>query len=76
MEHVPEIPDISPQINIEDIDYKTLQRQDDMIHSFFKTTCELYDDLEWDGEVLQVWKDGTVIEMYRLEDLGFLSENN
>jgi len=32
------------------MDYKKLQIQDDKIHSYFKTTTELFDYLEYEGE--------------------------
>lgn len=51
------------------INYKFLQFQDDKIYSYFRTTTEPFDFLEWDGEILQVWSEGTVVEKYLLEDL-------
>jgi len=49
--------------------YKKLQNQHDKIYSFFKTTTELFDCLNWDGKVLYIWKDNEVIERYLLKDL-------
>lgn len=51
------------------MDYRILQFQDDMIYSYFRTTCEPFDDLEWDGKILQVWNKNKVIEIYSLKDL-------
>lgn len=46
-----------------------LQDQYDMIRSYFKTTTEPYDDLDWDGESLIVLLNGEVIEEYSYEQL-------
>jgi hypothetical protein len=54
------------------MNYQELQIIEDNIHSYFKTTCEPFDHLEWDGQVLQVWLDNEVIETYFLDDLGLL----
>lgn len=49
--------------------YKTLQFQYDKIYSYFKNTTEPFDFLDWDGRILKVWQDDTVIEIYTLKDL-------
>lgn len=46
------------------MNYKIFQQQYDKIYSFFKTTCEPFDFLEWDGQILQVWQNNKVIEIY------------
>lgn len=46
-----------------------LQREYDLIYSFFRTTTEPFDDLEWDGEVLEVWYNDEVIEKYSYREL-------
>lgn len=46
-----------------------LQTQYDLIHSFFKTTNESFDSLEWDGNVLNVVENEETIEKYTLEEL-------
>ena len=46
-----------------------LQTQYDKIYSYFKTTTEPFDFLEWDGKILQVWNEGFVTEKYSLKDL-------
>ena len=51
------------------MDALILQAQYDKIYSDFKTTCESFDCLEWDGKILQVWKDEALIETYCLKDL-------
>ena len=51
------------------MNYKILQSQYDKIYSYFKTTTEPFDFLEWDGKVLQVWNNWVVIERYTLKDL-------
>jgi len=57
------------------MDYKTLQFQDDKIHSYFKTTTEPFDFLEWDGKILQVWNGNAVVEIYCLKDVNFMIES-
>jgi len=52
-----------------DIKYNNLQKQYDLLYSFFKTTTEPFDDIEWDGEVLKIWVECKVIESYTLDDL-------
>jgi hypothetical protein len=51
-----------------------LQKQYDLIHSYFKTTTEPYDELDWDGDTLLVLLDNKVIEKYSYEDLKELIE--
>lgn len=46
-----------------------LQSQYDLIYCYFKTTTEPYDELDWDGEELNVIKEGDTIEIYTLNDL-------
>lgn len=46
-----------------------LQYEYDAIHMWFKTTTELYDDLEWDGRVLEVVLNDETIETYTRTDL-------
>ncbi len=58
------------------MDYKILQSQYDKIYSYFKTTCEPFDFLEWDGKILQVWQDDIIIEMYSFKDLNFMLLGN
>lgn len=52
--------------------YKNLQSQDDKIYSYFRTTCEPFDYLEWDGKTLQVWDGNTIVEVYRRKEIGFI----
>ncbi|MGI9558958.1 MAG: hypothetical protein ACR2NQ_04770 [Thermodesulfobacteriota bacterium] len=40
------------------------EKQWNLIYRYFKTTCEPYDDLEFDGTDLKVWLDGEVVEHY------------
>ncbi len=49
--------------------YKILQSQYDKIYSYFKSTTEPFDFLDWDGKILQVWQDDTVVEVYNLKNL-------
>jgi hypothetical protein len=46
-----------------------MQYQYDLIYSFFKTTTEPFDELEWNGKLLFVIFDGKVIEKYSYADL-------
>lgn len=46
-----------------------LDRQDNLIHRYFRTTTDWYDDLEWDGKVLYVCLEGATIETYTYADL-------
>lgn len=46
-----------------------IQLQYDKIYSYFKTTCEVFDLLEWNGNLLYVWYDDKIIETYQYEDL-------
>jgi len=55
--------------------FKEIQYQYDRIYSYFKTTCEPFDFLEWDGQFLLVWKDKDIIEKYSLQDLNNLIFN-
>jgi len=41
-----------------------LQKQYDLIRSYFKTTTESFDELDWDGEVLLVLLNDKIIEEY------------
>ena len=45
------------------------EKQYNLIHEFFKTTTEYYDDLQWDGLTLEVWWNDLVIERYNYSDL-------
>ena len=51
------------------MNYKKLQIQDDKIYSYFRTTTELFDYLEYEGNDLQVWNGDVVVEKYSLKDL-------
>ncbi|MBU2265210.1 hypothetical protein KJ784_03445 [Patescibacteria group bacterium] len=55
------------------MDYKTLQFQYVKIYSYFKTTCEQFDLLEWNGKILNVWNNDKIVEIYRYEDLKALN---
>jgi len=46
-----------------------LQIQYNLIYSFFKTTTEPFDELDWDGFELLVILDNNIIEKYTYEDL-------
>jgi len=47
----------------------TIQKEYDLIYSFFKTTNEPFDELDWDGSKLKVILKETVIEEYSVTDL-------
>lgn len=46
-----------------------LQRQYDLIYSFFKTTTEPFTDLDWDGNTLLVYFKDIKVEEYTYDDL-------
>jgi hypothetical protein len=50
-----------------------LQTQYDKIHWYFKTTCEPYDYLDWDGESLILVLNDEVIEKYSLQELRYFN---
>ena len=58
-----------------ELNNQVLEYQYDMIRSFFKTTCEPFDDLEWDGKTLIIYLDDIAIEQYSYEDLKELIDN-
>lgn len=49
--------------------FKTLQSQYDKIYSYFRTTCEPFDFLDWDGDVLEVWSKDSKVEVYLVKEL-------
>ena len=54
------------------MNYKKLQLQYDKIYSYFKSTTEPFDFLEWDGKSLKVWLNNEVIEKYSIQNLSFI----
>jgi len=56
-----------------DINYLLFQIQYVKIYSYFRTTTEPFDSLEWDGEVLEVWNKDKITEKYN--DLRNLIKN-
>jgi len=46
-----------------------LQKEYDRIYSFFKTTNEPFDKLDWDGETLDVILNNQTNERYTKEDI-------
>ncbi len=57
-----------------DVNYHFLQKSYDKIYSYFKTTTEQFDYLEWDGKILKVWNKNKVVETYEYKDLEKLIE--
>ncbi len=57
------------------MDYRSLQMQYDKIYSYFRTTTESFDSIEWDGKVLEVWDKNKVVEIYKYKDLKSLIKN-
>jgi len=51
------------------MDYNKLQSQYDKIYSYFRTTTEPFDYLEYEGDGLQVWNGCAVTERYTKKDL-------
>lgn len=54
------------------MDY-SIQSQYDNIYSYFKTTCEAFDLLEWNGIILYVWCNDKIIETYNFKDIKALN---
>ncbi|EKE15510.1 MAG: hypothetical protein ACD_11C00147G0004 [uncultured bacterium] len=52
------------------MNYTKLQSQYDKIYSYFRTTCEPFDFLEWDGKILQVWDSNALISAHHLKEVG------
>ena len=46
-----------------------LQEQYDKIYSYFKTTTEPFDEIDWNGKSLTVILRSKVVEVYLLDDL-------
>ncbi|NUM32650.1 MAG: hypothetical protein HUU47_10065 [Bacteroidetes bacterium] len=46
-----------------------LQEQYDKIYSYFKTTSEPFDKLDWDGSILKVLLNEKLVEEYSVADL-------
>ena len=51
-----------------------LQHQYDLIYSYFKTTTESFDYIDWDGKELLLFQNGNLIERYCYNDLKELIE--
>jgi len=49
--------------------FSLLQSQYDKIYSYFRTTTEPFDFLEWDGKILNVWNNYDIIEIYKYQDM-------
>lgn len=48
---------------------KKFQNEYDRIYSYFKTTTEPFNFLEWDGKILKVWNENEIVEKYFLKNL-------
>lgn len=51
------------------MNHELLQAQYDGIYSYFRTTNEPYDFLEWEGDILNVWNKNSIVETYSHKDL-------
>jgi hypothetical protein len=51
------------------MDSNLLQFQYDKIYSYFRTTTEPFDLLDWDGHILEVWHKNIVVEKYKYKEL-------
>ena len=51
------------------MNYKIIQNQYDKIYSYFKTTTEPFNFLDWDGKVLEVWSKNKIVETYKYKSL-------
>jgi len=54
------------------MNHTKLQSQYDKIYSYFRTTYEPFDFLDWDGKILQVWDGNALVEMYHLKEIGVI----
>lgn len=50
-----------------------IQLEYEKIYSYFRTTCEQFDLLEWDGKILNVWRKDKIVETYNYNDLKMLN---
>ncbi len=50
-------------------DYILLQRQYELIRAYFRTTCEHFDSLDWNGNELEITLNDVTIEKYTFKDL-------
>ena len=55
------------------MNYQKIQFEYDKIYSYFKTTYEPFDLLEWDRKILSVWNNNKIIETYKYNDLKMLN---
>lgn len=46
-----------------------IQLEYDKIYSYFKTTCEPFDFLEWNGRIFNIWNKEKIVEIYRYKEL-------
>jgi len=51
------------------MNYQKLQLQYDEIYSYFRTTCEPFDFLEWDGKILRFFNKENIVERYSIKNL-------
>jgi len=51
------------------MNYQKIQLEYNKIYSYFKTTCEPFDLLEWNGKILNVWNNDKIIEIYKYQEL-------
>jgi hypothetical protein len=50
-----------------------IQFEYDKIYSYFRTTCEPFNFLDWNGKILNVWSDNQIVEVYKYKDLKALN---
>lgn len=55
------------------MNYQKLQFEYDKIYSYFRTTCERFDFLDWNGIILNIWRDDQIIEVYKYRELKALN---
>lgn len=51
------------------MNHQKIQSEYEKIYSYFKTTAEPFDFLEWDGKVLNIWSSEKIVEVYKYKDL-------
>ena len=51
------------------MNYKILQLNYNKVYSFFKSACEPFDEIEINGDIVNVIFNNNIIETYYLKDL-------
>jgi len=55
------------------MNYQKIQLEYDKIYSYFRTTCEPFDSLDWNRKILNIWSNNQIIEVYKYQELKTLN---